>query len=178
MGKGKRKLKHLANSAKRVLEEPILKSLIPKANLTKTQLETLLIDIVVEDEYGAHITYDEKANLRSSSTSKGAGVTRGAFNRTLKQARENVTECLYTMLLLAYLGLFDYTIFRPFEEIATRIGNYRQIRETLAGKQELSDEEMESYASTEKTIQNAIDQLASSLPMKTALSRKQGAPSD
>jgi predicted DNA-binding protein (UPF0251 family) len=173
LSKEKRELRNLASNARQVLKEPILKSLLPKSGLTETQLETLLIDIVVEDKYGDHITYDEKANLRSNPGSKGMGVTRGAFNRTLKQARRNVTECLYTMLLLAYLGLFDYTIFRPFEEVATRIGNYRRIRETLAGKRSISDEELESYTATEKTLQNAIDQLASSLPMKTTLSRKQ-----
>ncbi|MGV9102506.1 MAG: hypothetical protein ACOC38_00490 [Promethearchaeia archaeon] len=173
MSKEERELRRLVRGARRVLQEPILKSLMENSSLTKTQLETLLIDIVVEDKYGDHITYEKKASLRSNSSSEGSGITRGAFNRTLRQARRNVTECLHTMLLLAYLGLFDYTIFRPFEEIATRIGNYRQIRETLAGKQEVSDEEIESYTATEKTLQNAIDQLASSLSMKTTLSRKQ-----
>ncbi|MHA2359441.1 MAG: hypothetical protein ACXAB5_04155, partial [Candidatus Thorarchaeota archaeon] len=96
----------------------------------------------------------------------------GAFNRTLKQARRNLTRCFYTMLLLAYLGLFEHTIFRPFEEVAARIGDYRRIRDILAGKAELTAEELESVRVTERTIMSALDELSASLALKSDLSRK------
>jgi hypothetical protein len=168
-------VKQLADGAQRVLQEPIMKALLNQSTLTKVQLETLLIDLVVEDEHGSHIPYDEKASFRSKRKGR-TGVSRGAFNRTLGQARRNVTRCLYTMLLLAYLGLFDFTLFRPFEEIATRIGDYRKIRDVLAGKTELSDEEFESYSSAERTILSALEELTSSTVLKSELSKRKSEP--
>jgi hypothetical protein len=80
------------------------------------------------------------------------------------------------MLLLAYLGLFDFTLFRPFEEVATRIGDYRKIRDVLAGKAELSDEEVESYSTAERTILSALEELTSSTILKSELSRRKSEP--
>ena len=76
------------------------------------------------------------------------------------------------MLLLAYLGLFDSTVFRPFEVVATRIGDYRRIRDILAGKAELTQEDLESVAVTEKTIVAFLDDLSSALALKSELSKK------
>ena len=165
-------IKNLTAGTKQVLKEPILKKLQEGSTLSLAQLETLLIDLVVEDNLGSHITYDDKASLRSRSGSRSRGVSRGAFNRTLNQARRNVTRCLYTMLLLAYLGLFDSTVFRPFEVVATRIGDYRRIRDILAGKTELSQEDLETVAVTEKTIMSFLEELSSALVLKSELSKK------
>jgi hypothetical protein len=167
-------MKELTSGARQVLQEPILRILQSESVLSQTQLETLLIDLVVEDNHGAHITYDEKASIRSRPGKRTRGVSRGAFNRTLKQARKNVTRCFYTMILLAYLGLFEFTIFRPFEEVAARIGDYRRIREILAGKSDLTQEDLESVKVTERTIMSILEELTSSLALKTDLSRKKG----
>jgi hypothetical protein len=168
----KKIIKNLTAGTKQVLKEPILKKLQEGSILSLAQLETLLIDLVVEDNLGSHITYDDKASFRSRGGSKSRGVSRGAFNRTLNQARRNVTRCLYTMLLLAYLGLFDSTVFRPFEVVATRIGDYRRIRDILAGKTELSQEDLETVAVTEKTIMSFLEELSSALVLKSELSKK------
>ncbi|MFW9926358.1 MAG: hypothetical protein ACFFDM_06270 [Candidatus Thorarchaeota archaeon] len=168
----KETVKRLTSSTKQVLREPILKQLQEGSVLSKIQIETLLIDLVVEDSYGSHITYENKASYRSKLGTKSRGVSRGAFNRTLKQARRNLTRCFYTMLLLAYLGLFEYTIFRPFEEVAARIGDYRRIRDILAGKTELTAEELESVRVTERTIMSALDELSASLALKSDISRR------
>ncbi|MFW9794876.1 MAG: hypothetical protein ACFFEE_11265 [Candidatus Thorarchaeota archaeon] len=168
----KETVKRLTSSAKQVLREPILKKLQEGSVLSEAQIETLLIDLVVEDSYGSHITYENKASYRSKQGSRSRGVSRGAFNRTLKQARRNLTRCFYTMLLLAYLGLFEFTIFRPFEEVAARIGDYRRIRDILAGKTELTAEELESVRVTERTIMSALDELSASLVLKSDISRK------
>jgi len=165
-------MRELTSGAKQVLQEPILKILQNGSVLSQTQLETLLIDLVIEDNYGAHITYEDKASIRSRAGTKAKGVSRGAFNRTLKQARRNVTRCFYTMLLLTYLGLFELTIFRPFEEVAARIGDYRRIREILAGKSELTQEDLESVKVTERTIVSLLENLSLSLALKTDISRK------
>jgi hypothetical protein len=171
-------LKDIVRGAKRVLKEPILTALLEQSLLTPAQLETLLIDLVVEDQLGDHISYEEKAAARTAPNRKQRGVSRGAFNRTLQQSRRNVTKCLYTMLLLAYLGLFDFTVFRPFEEVATRIGDYRRIRDVLAGKIELSDEDLESYRAAERSIKAALDELALPLALKSDLSRRKESDGD
>ncbi len=165
-------MKQLTSGAKQVLREPILKKLQEGSVLSEAQIETLLIDLVVEDNYGSHITYENKASYRSKQGTKSRGVSRGAFNRTLKQARRNLSRCFYTMLLLAYLGLFENTIFRPFEEVAARIGDYRRIRDILAGKIELSAEELESVRVTERIIMSALDELSASLALKSDISRR------
>jgi predicted DNA-binding protein (UPF0251 family) len=165
-------MKKLTSGARQVLQEPILKILQSESVLSQTQLETLLIDLVVEDNYGAHISYDDKASIRSRPGARTKGVSRGAFNRTLKQARRNVIRCFYTMLLLAYLGLFEFTIFRPFEEVAARIGDYRRIREILSGNSDLTQEDLESVKVTERTIMSILEELSSSLALKTDLSRR------
>jgi hypothetical protein len=162
----------ISSRTSQVLREPILRALLRGSSLTNAQLETLLIDLIVEDSYGTHIPYDKKASLRSRKSRKARGVTRGAFNRTLKQARKNVTQCLYTMLLLSYLGFFDFTVFRPFEEIAGRIGDYRRIRDALAGKVDLSNEDLESYRIAERAVVTALENLASPLALKSELSRR------
>ncbi len=168
----KKNIKNLTSGTKKVMKEPILKKLQEGSILSSAQLETLLIDLVVEDNYGSHITYENKASYRSRTGSKSRGVSRGAFNRTLIQARTNVTRCLYTMLLLAYLGLFESTVFRPFEVVASRIGDYRRIRNILAGKAELTQEDLESIGVTERTIMSFLEELSSSLVLKSELSRK------
>lgn len=135
-------------------------------------METLLIDLLVEDALGSHITYENKASYRLRKDSRSRGVSRGAFNRTLGQARRNLTRCLYTMLLLTYLGLFELNIFRPFEEVASRIGDYRSIREVLSGRTELTPEDLESIRVTEVSIESALEELISSLSLKTELSKR------
>jgi hypothetical protein len=165
-------LKQLTTGARQVLKEPLLKKLQEGSVLSKAQMETLLIDLVVEDSYGSHITYEDKAAFKTKQGTRSRGVSRGAFNRTLKQARRNISRCLYTMLLLAYLGLFEQTIFRPFEEVAARIGDYRRIRDILAGKTDLTKEEIESIRATERMITSALDELSSSLALKSEISKK------
>lgn len=165
----------IRRGTQRVLKEPILKTLLDRSSLTKVQLETLLIDLIVEDQLGDHISYDDKAAIRSKSTHRRSGVSRGSFNRTLQQSRRNVTRCMYTMLLLAYLDLFEFAIFRPFEEIASRIGDYRRIRDVLAGRTDLSNEELESYKAAERSINEALDDLASPLILKSEISKKRTA---
>ena len=145
-----KEIRSAAQNARRALREPILKILLERSLLTEVQMETLLIDLAIEDQVGDHVPYEDKASIRRKAASKSPGVSRGAFNRTLSQARRNITRCLYTMILLAYLGLLDYTIFRPFEEISTKIGGYQNIREVLSGRDTLSTEDLESYRAAEQ----------------------------
>ncbi len=105
---------------KDALNDQITKILVKNSNLTKTQTETLLIDFLAENIAEKRIKMDEKARLRL----KKAEISRGAFNRTLKQARKNVIQSIYTVLLLGYLGIFDSTRLDPYIEIANKLQAY------------------------------------------------------
>jgi hypothetical protein len=102
------------------INDPIVKILAKNSQLTKTQLETLLIDVLAENISNKHLKYDEKANLRLTK----AKISRGSFNRTLKQSKENVIKSVYTVLLLGYLGVFETTTLDPFLEIANKLHEY------------------------------------------------------
>ena len=90
------------------------------SQLTKTQLETLLIDLLADNLTGKLLKYDEKANFRLIK----AKISRGSFNRTLKQSKENVIKSIYTILLLGYLGVFETSSLSPYLEISSKLHEY------------------------------------------------------
>ena len=59
---------------------------------------------------------------RSSKTH----ISRGAYNRTLMQAQNNVIRSIYTILLLAHVELFDNASLQPFLELSDTINSYVQ----------------------------------------------------
>ena len=118
------------------LNDPIVKILSKNSQLTKTQLETLLIDILAENISGKYLKYDEKARLRLTK----AKISRGSFNRTLKQSKENVIKSIYTVLLLGYLGVFESTTLDPYLEIANKLKEYIEAHKDIPDKgKELKD---------------------------------------
>ncbi len=118
------------------LNDPIAKILSKNSQLTKTQLETLLIDVLAENIAGKPLKYDEKARLRLTK----AKISRGAFNRTLKQSKENVIKSIYTVLLLGYLGIFESTTLDPYLEIANKLNEYLEAHKNIPEKgNELKD---------------------------------------
>lgn len=118
------------------LNDPIAKILSKNSQLTKTQLETLLIDVLAENIAGKPLKYDEKAKLRLTK----AKISRGAFNRTLKQSKENVIKSIYTVLLLGYLGIFESTTLDPYLEIANKLNEYLEAHKNIPEKgNELKD---------------------------------------
>jgi hypothetical protein len=114
------------------LSDPIVKILSKNCQLTKTQLETLLIDVLSENISGKQLKYDEKARLRLTK----AKISRGSFNRTLKQSKENVIKSIYTVLLLGYLGVFESSTLDPYLEIANKLREYVDAHQDIPGKEE------------------------------------------
>ena len=112
------------------LNDPVVKILSKNSQLTKTQLETLLIDILAENISVKQLKYDEKARLRLTK----AKLSRGSFNRTLKQAKENVIKSIYTVLLLGYLGVFESTTLDPYLEIANKLNEYVEAHKGILDK--------------------------------------------
>jgi hypothetical protein len=138
------------------LNDPIAKKLANNSNLTKTQLETLLIDILAENIAGKLLKYDEKARLRLTK----AKISRGAFNRTLKQAKENIIKSIYTVLLLGYLGIFESTTLDPYLEIANKLREYVEAYESKPNKSQELEERLKVIEIIREELETSLKQLS------------------
>ncbi len=139
------------------LGDPIVKILAKNSQLTKTQLETLLIDILAENIAGKQLKYDEKANLRLTK----AKISRGAFNRTLKQSKENVIKSIYTVLLLGYLGVFDSTTLDPYLEIANKLKVYVEAHQERPEKEEELKDHLKLIEIIRQELETSLKRLSS-----------------
>jgi len=79
--------------------DQLARMLLEESHLTERQLSALLIDVSAEEIAQTAVNYEEKAG------SMPKPITRGAFNRTLAQARRNVVRSFFTLYLLGYVGL-------------------------------------------------------------------------
>lgn len=140
------------------LNDPIAKILLKTSNLTKIQLETLLIDILAENYAEKPLNYDEKGKLRLTKVA----VSRGSFNRTLAQAKKNVTESIYTILLLGYLGVIQSASLSPFQEVAEKLQRYTDAYKTLSEGSEDFSVQLRAMNLIREEITLALEQLASS----------------
>lgn len=97
-----------------------------RSNLTRAQFETLVVDQLGHDMANKRLTRDEMAQLLRNQR----GISRGALNRTLRQARVNISEAIHTVLLLGYGGLMESPSLAPFLEASERLkGHTSQLRE-------------------------------------------------
>ena len=131
------------------LNDPIAKILLKNCQLTRIQLETLLIDILAEKISNKQLKYDEKAKLRLTKTK----ISRGSFNRTLAQSKENVIKSIYTVLLLGYLGVFESSTLDPYLEIANKLRDYVEAHQDIPEKQE----ELENHVKLIEIIRNELE---------------------
>ncbi|MDI6904094.1 MAG: hypothetical protein QMD13_01175 [Candidatus Bathyarchaeia archaeon] len=138
------------------LNDPIVKILAKNSHLTKTQLETLLIDVLSENIAGKPLKYDEKAILRLTK----AKISRGAFNRTLKQAKENVVKAIYTVLLLGYLGIFESTQLDPYLEIANKLHEYVEAYKDIPNKSGELNEQLKVIKIIREELETSLKQLS------------------
>jgi hypothetical protein len=139
------------------INDPIVKIIARNSHLTKTQLETLLIDILSENISGKPLKYDEKASLRLTK----AKISRGAFNRTLRQAKENVIKSIYTVLLLGYLGVFESTTLDPYLEIANKLHEYLDAYKDIPNKGEELGDHLKVIEMIREQLETSLKQLSS-----------------
>ncbi len=142
----------------RSINDPIIKILSKHSNLTKIQLETLLIDFLAPNLAGKSLKNEEKALLRLSK----AGISRGAFNRTLKQARRNVIESIYTILLLGYLGIFDDTRLDPYIEVAIKLREYVDAYQNVLSNDSLAAEHLRIMGMLREELETSVERLSNS----------------
>jgi hypothetical protein len=139
------------------INDPIVKIIAVNSHLTKTQLETLLIDILADNIARKSLNYDEKAHLRLTK----ARISRGSFNRTLKQARENVTKSIYTVILLGYIGVFESTTLTPYLEIANKLHTYLEAYKNILNEEDDATEQAKIIALLRKELETSLKQLSS-----------------
>ena len=140
------------------LDDPIVKILSKNSQLTKTQLETLLIDVLAENISGKYLIYDEKAKFRLTK----AKISRGSFNRTLKQSKENVIKSVYTVLLLGYLGIFESTTLDPYLEIANKLHEYVEAHKEVPGQEQQPKDHLKLIGIIRQELETSLKRLANS----------------
>jgi hypothetical protein len=138
--------------------DPIIKILAKNSHLTRTQLETLLIDFLGPNVAGKALTNEEKALLRLTK----AGISRGAFNHTLKQARKNVIKSIYTIILLGYLGVFEDSRLDPYLEAATKLKDYVAAYQNALSGNDLATEQMRIVGMLREELEAMLDKLSGS----------------
>lgn len=138
------------------LEDPIVKILLKNSHLTKTQLETLLIDILAENICLKKLKFEEKARLRLNKSN----ISRGAFNRTLKQAEENIIKSIYTVLLLGYLGIFESATLDPYIEVANKLNEYVEARKNFSNVKDQLGESLKILNMLREELQGSLKQLS------------------
>jgi len=138
------------------LNDPIVKMLLKNSHLTKTQLETFLIDVLAENTTGKSLKYEEKAKLRLLKT----GISRGAFNRTLRQARRNAIQSIYTILLLGYLGVFEDTRLDPYIEAANKLRSYMSAYRKISKGKKISNEHLRIANALREELEASLEQLS------------------
>jgi hypothetical protein len=139
------------------LSDPIAKIIATNSHLTTTQLETLLIDVLSDNLAGKTLKYDEKAELRLIK----AKISRGAFNRTLKQAKQNVTKSIYTVILLGYLGVFETTALDPYLEIANKLHTLLQAYKSIPNDDAAVSERLKVIELLRQELETSLKQLSS-----------------
>ncbi|MEM2937383.1 MAG: hypothetical protein QXJ63_02400 [Candidatus Bathyarchaeia archaeon] len=141
---------------KKLMEDPIVKILAKNSHLTKTQLETLLINILAENFSGKPLKYEEKARLRLTK----AKISRGAFNRTLRQAEENVIKAIYTVILLGYVGIFESATLDPYIEVANKLQEYVEAHKNIPLSEEQIEEQLKFLKILREELETSLKQLA------------------
>ena len=164
----KNEIEETRSWARRMLQDPITQLLAKNSQLSQVQLETLVLDYLLDGFGGKRIDYQTKASLRDQKavTGRHGGVSRGAFNRSLAQARRNVSKSVFTLVLLGYLGLFDTPSLMRYQDLAEDIRSYAREYDIVATNKE---KPTQTHLSTLKQTQDRILQLIEALAQPKAL---------
>lgn len=100
-----------------MLKDPVVSKLLNKSSLTKVQFEALIIDQLGDEIANRRLSRAEMAKIAHH----GTGISRGALNRTLAQAKANVSGAIHTFLLLGYSGILESPSLAPFVEASERL---------------------------------------------------------
>lgn len=160
-------LKEIKKQVNAILKNPIIKLFFPDdsnkrkgskewTNLTRTQLETLVIDLIT-DEINPKLSYLDRAKIR--------GVTKRSFYRTLEQARLNLIRAIFTIIIAGNLKILDSPRLSDFNELSQNFNDLITINDL----ENQSPEEKERWF---KVYSKMIFDKAQELKTQTALSKK------
>lgn len=113
--------KNVKEWLERIFQDPLVNILLKSSSLTEIQLETILIDILAEEICQSKLSYENKRIMRISKS----GVSKGSYNRSLRQARKNIRRSVSTLLLLGYLDLLDTPNLLPFIDLSKNLERYK-----------------------------------------------------
>ena len=113
----------------KAFQDPITDLLLKKSNLTKTQFETIMIDLLID------VMSDEKVPFKDKTLFRDKKVSRGSFSRTLGQGRKRVISSIFTIVLLSYVGVFDAKPFEEYQNLAEKLREYLKAIETSGPNQ-------------------------------------------
>jgi len=130
-----------------IFTDPIVSILQKNTHLTKKQLESLLLDNAAALSPLPKLSYEAKAKFRP------VPVSRGAFNRTLHQARRNIISSVYTMLLLAYLGLLEGSLFDQYRNLGEELRHYRSV---LSDDRPTDPASLQALTRLQRTLNDSI----------------------
>lgn len=145
--------------------DPLARILLKNSNLTKAQAETFLIDILCEKITERKVIYEDKAKLRLTRS----GVSRGAFNRTLRQARTSIIKSIYTVLLLGYLGIFESPNIEPYIQLAGKLHAYSEAYKDLWRSKSPTTEQIKTLRVLQNELENGLKQLVEPRSMSKRL---------
>jgi len=139
-------------SLTRLASDRLARILLQNSHLSKVQFQTFLIDVLWSTGQGP------SQEIKSRPKSQRRRVSKGAFNRSLSQARRNVVKSIYTIFLLAYFGLFDSPKLEPF----LRLGNEMQtfVDAKLETTQTRDSEARVAMKVLEEALDTAVRELA------------------
>ena len=145
----------LQNWIEELYSDPITKILIENSNLTKIQLEIFLINILADYFAQKRLKFNEKVQIRI----KGK-ISRGSFNRSLKQAQKNIISSIYTLLLLGYIGIFESPALIQYLEISNKLKVYMETYHETWQKRGISKEDINLIKLVQNEIEKTLREIA------------------
>ena len=143
------------NIINKAYQDPITALLLKNSNLSATQFETFIIDMLIDIMSDNRVSFDEKILFRRNK------VSRGSFSRSLAQARSNVISSIFTIVLLSYVGVFNARVFDEYQFLAEKLQEYITLIEN--NESGYSKEVMKNI---EEELINGIKELATPTSIK------------
>lgn len=143
---------------KRILQDPLVNVLLKNSSLTEIQFETVLIDILAEEIAQSKLSYEMKRFMRVNKSD----VSKGSYNRSLRQARKNIRRSVSTLLLLGYLDLVDTPNLLPFIDLSKNLEKYKELYRMnwKASKVEKDQRSQNRLLEYKKMIQEGLEKLS------------------
>ena len=107
--------------------DPILNYLYQHSHLTQTQLDTFLIR-----KQHINIKLQNQIKLKDGNI-----PTKGAFLRSLQQAKNNINKSIYTILLMNYLEIIDYNDIQNIDKISQILLEFKQKKSKSINNQDI-----------------------------------------